>query len=188
MTNPVEHRSTDGWIAAALDAHERVLVAYVRRQLGDLETARDVVQEAFLRLCRTDNPPPHERARPWLYRVCRNLAIDHLRKEGRMHLLDETAGLTDPATVNGSAGRQSAERVAERSEETSRLLAFVQELPPRQQEVVRLRFQDALSYREIAGVTGASVSHVGVLLHGALAALRRRMGTAQTPACERSTS
>ena len=188
MTNPSEARPADGWIAAALDAHERVLVAYVRRRLGDLETARDVVQEAFLRLCRTGSPPPPDRARPWLYRVCRNLAIDHLRKEGRMHLLDETAGLTDPATVNGSASRLSAERVAERAEETGRLLSFVQELPARQQEVVRLRFQDALSYREIASVTGASVSHVGVLLHGALAALRRRMATQPTPACERSTS
>ena len=188
MTSETEDPKPAGWIAAALDTHERALVAYVRRQLGDLETARDVVQEAFLRLCRTDRPPPPDRARPWLYRVCRNLAIDHLRKEGRMHLLDQTGGLTDPATAGGSASRHSAERSAERAEETTRLLDFVQELPPRQQEVLRLRFQDALSYREIASVTGASVSHVGVLLHGAMAALRRRMAPATTPACERSSS
>ena len=188
MTSRTEDGQPSGWIPAALDAHERALVAYVRRLVGDLETARDVVQEAFLRLCRTDSPPPADRARPWLYRVCRNLAIDHLRKEGRMHLLDQTGGLTDPATVNGSAGRHSAERTAERAEETTRLLAHVQSLSARQQEVLRLRFQDALSYREIASVTGASVSHVGVLLHGAMAALRRRMAVESTPACERSTS
>lgn len=188
MTSRSEDRQPPRWIAAALDAHERVLVAYVRRQLGDLETALDVVQEAFLRLCRTDHRPPPDRVRPWLYRVCRNLAIDHLRKEGRMHLLDQTGGLTDPATVNGHAGRHSAERRAEHAEEASRLLAFVQELAPRQQEVLRLRFQDALSYREIASVTGASVSHVGVLLHGAMAALRRRMAPSGSAAGERSTS
>ena len=188
MTSRIEDQQPRGWIAAALDRHERALVAYVRRLLGDLETSRDVVQEAFMRLCRTDSPPPADRSRPWLYRVCRNLAIDHLRKEGRMHLLDQTGGLTDPATVNGSQARHSAERSAERGEETTRLLAFVQELPPRQQEVIRLRFQGALSYREIASVTGASVSHVGVLLHGAMAALRRRMATVPPTACERSTS
>jgi len=188
MASPTEDTQPAGWISATLDRDERALVAYVRRLLGDLETARDVVQEAFLRLCRTDRPPPPDRARPWLYRVCRNLAIDHLRKEGRMHLLEQTGGLTDPATVNGSAGRHSAERSAERAEETNRLFAFVQDLPARQQEVLRLRFQDALSYREIASVTGASISHVGVLLHGAMAALRRRMAPPQSAACERSQS
>lgn len=184
MTSPPEDPRPAGWIAAALDAHERPLVAYARRRMGDLEAARDVVQEAFLRLCRTDNPPPAERVRPWLYRVCRNLTIDHLRKEGRMHLLDQTAGLTDPASTNGSVARAAAEQ----AEETSRLLDCVGALPARQQEVLRLRFQDALSYREIASVTGASVSHVGVLLHGAMATLRRRLAADAPAAIERSPS
>jgi RNA polymerase sigma factor (sigma-70 family) len=105
-----------------------------------------------------------------------------------MHLLEKTSGLTDSATLNGRAAPQSAEHVAERAEETTRLLAFVQELPARQQEVLRLRFQGALSYREIASVTGASVSHVGVLLHGAMAALRGRMAQVPPAACERSPS
>lgn len=189
MTNRAEDH--DRWITDALDRYERILVAYVRRQIGDLERSRDVVQEAFLRLCRTDTRPPTDRVRPWLYRVCRNLAIDHLRKEGRMHALELTERLVDPAItpVNGHASLATAEGRAEHAEEASRLLDFVATLPVRQQEVLRLRFQDALSYREIATVTGASVSHVGVLLHGAMQTLRRRMVPVERPAaCERSTS
>ena len=47
-------------------------------------------------------------------------------------------------------------------------------LPENQQEVVRLKFQNGMSYREIATVTELSVSNVGFLLHAAIQALRAR--------------
>lgn len=46
-------------------------------------------------------------------------------------------------------------------------------LPAKEQEAVRLRFLQGFSYREIAGVMGITVSHVGVLLHTALKSLRQ---------------
>ena len=100
-----------------------------------------------------------------------------------MHALEQTDRLIDGAAHAAPSSR------AERAEETSQLATYLATLPERQQEVVRLRFQDALSYREIAVVTEASVSHVGVLLHQALATLRARMAAAPQPvACERKTS
>jgi RNA polymerase sigma-70 factor (ECF subfamily) len=48
-------------------------------------------------------------------------------------------------------------------------------LPPKQREVVRLKFQAQLSYEEIAAITSLSVSNVGVLLHTAIRTLRQRM-------------
>ena len=48
-------------------------------------------------------------------------------------------------------------------------------LPPRTQEVLRLRFQEGLSYKEIAGVMQLTVSHVGVLIHNGLKSLRARL-------------
>jgi RNA polymerase sigma-70 factor (ECF subfamily) len=47
-----------------------------------------------------------------------------------------------------------------------------------QQEVIRLRFQSGLSYKEISGVTGMTVNHVGVVLHNALKTLREELQTA----------
>ena len=52
------------------------------------------------------------------------------------------------------------------------LLSYVEQLTPSQQEVVRLKFQTGLSYKEIAEVTDKSVNHVGVLLHQALKRLK----------------
>lgn len=58
------------------------------------------------------------------------------------------------------------------------LLRIVATLPPRQQEIVQLKFQNNLSYQEISEITKLSVSNVGVLLHTALKTLRQRYAEA----------
>ncbi len=73
------------------------------------------------------------------------------------------------------------EESAERRDSAAQALSAVDKLPEAQQEVVRLKFRHGLSYREIAEVTGLSVSHVGVRIHEAIKALRGRLG-ASTPA------
>ena len=55
------------------------------------------------------------------------------------------------------------------------LLQALADLPTNQQEVVRLKFQDGLSYRDIAEVTGLTQSNVGYLLHTAVKRLRERL-------------
>lgn len=58
---------------------------------------------------------------------------------------------------------------------TRRALRLVNGLPANQQEVIRLKFQNGLSYKEISGITRLSVSNVGFLIHTALKTLRRQM-------------
>ena len=67
---------------------------------------------------------------------------------------------------------------AERSETAAAALAAIDDLSEKQQEVVCLKFRHGLSYREIAEVTGLSASHVGVLIHEGMKALRRRLNPA----------
>jgi RNA polymerase sigma factor (sigma-70 family) len=55
-------------------------------------------------------------------------------------------------------------------------LAAVAELPLAQQEVLRLRFQEELSYREISAITNHSPSNVGFLIHAGIRQIRRRLG------------
>ena len=163
------------WLTDALRRHERPLVRYASRLLGDVELARDVVQDCFLRLCQQ---PPQEvdgHVKEWLFTVCRNRAFDHLRKDGRMGALNDA----EPAV-------EMPDPVAERDEK-SRVLRQVAKLPARQQEVVRLKFQEGMSYREIAAVTSESISNVGYLLHTALKTLRGRLGDVAAPS-ERSRS
>lgn len=65
--------------------------------------------------------------------------------------------------------------VLEQKEELGRVLQILETLPPNQQEVIRLKFQNGLSYREISEVTHLSVSNVGFLLHTGLKTVRQKL-------------
>jgi RNA polymerase sigma-70 factor (ECF subfamily) len=166
----------EAWLGQVLGRYERPLLGYVARLLGDPEEARDVVQDAFLKLCREPIGLEDGRLGPWLYRVCRNRAIDHLRKESRMQRLDEAFAPPTSAAAPPEA--------AERRETAARLVDLLAGLPPRQQEMVWLRFRGGLSYREIADLCRTSVGNVGVMLHTALRTLRVRMETAPVGAAK----
>jgi RNA polymerase sigma-70 factor (ECF subfamily) len=62
----------------------------------------------------------------------------------------------------------------EQKEATGFLLRIVGTLPPRQQEVIQLKFQNDLSYQQIAEIMQTTANNVGVLLHTALRTLRQR--------------
>jgi RNA polymerase sigma-70 factor (ECF subfamily) len=154
-----------GWVVAAARRFERPLLAYVRRLLGDEGRGHDVVQEAFLKLCRQSRTDVEPRLGPWLFTVCRRHVVDILRKENRMTALTDTAEPPTPRT--GPA------EVAETTDLSRAVLARLAGFPPTQQEAVRLKFLQQFSYREIAEVMGLSESHVGVLIHTALKKLRQ---------------
>lgn len=149
------------WIVEVLHRYETPLVRYATWILGNTECAREIVQETFLRLCREDQVRISNHLAPWLFTVCRNLAFDARKKEARMTPLGDmeigvSAGLDDRQTV-------------------SQILQIVETLPKNQREVIYLKFQCDLSYKEISSITNLSVSNVGFLIHTAVRAIRKQM-------------
>ena len=74
--------------------------------------------------------------------------------------------------------RSPAENVMQQDSEQL-IPALLQRLPAAQQEVIRLKFQQSLSYREIARITELSESNVGYLIHMGIKALREHMNQLQ---------
>ena len=166
----------DGWFTAVVDRYERPLVAYALRYVHDLDAARDVVQDVFVTLhgaAIQDLAGMEARLAPWLFTVCRNRCIDHQRS----HAVSRKADAMDLATQPSSAAPPSA--AIEQAEVSSQVLSALSQLPARQQEVLRLKFQQGLSYADIAAVTTLSVANVGFLLSTGLAALRQQLAGAQ---------
>ncbi|MGI8432912.1 MAG: RNA polymerase sigma factor [Chthoniobacterales bacterium] len=155
-------------LTALLARFELPLLQYATRILGDRERARDVVQETFVELQRHVRRQTDAAPAKWLFTVCRNRALNICRKEKRLTYLDHEILDREPV-----AGPAPNERI-EWEEARGFLLRIVATLPPRQQEVLQLKFQNDLSYQEISEITQLSVSHVGVLLHTALKSLRER--------------
>jgi RNA polymerase sigma-70 factor (ECF subfamily) len=159
------------WLKATFERLERPLIAYAMRLLnGDVELARDCVQDSFLRLCRERRSLVEGHVDAWLFKTCRNRAMDHHRKEARMLIdSDSNAMATATAPADEPAGYLS------KCEEREQLHAEISRLPTREQEVLSLRLAQGLSYKQIAEITDMSVSHVGVILHEAVTKLRTAM-------------
>lgn len=158
------------WVSAVVKRYEGLLVRYATQITGDQDRGRDVVQDTFLRLCRQDHRQLDGHLAEWLYTVCRNRALDVRRKEQRMKTMT-----AEQAALQESRGPGQVE-ATEQNETASQVLSFVGTLSDNQREVVRLKFQNGLSYKEIATVTELSVSNVGYLIHTAVKKLRQQMG------------
>ena len=162
-----EHPFDREEILRALDEHEAALVRYACHFVHDLDRARDVVQDTFLQLCRQkDLTATGKGLASWLFRVCRNRAIDVYRKENRMK--SATTDSLENRLDQSEAPRESAIK----RETAERVHRQMQQLPQRQQEILRLKFEGNLSYAEIADVMGLTKTNVGFILHTAISKLR----------------
>lgn len=169
------HDHAGNFLERTVTAQRAPLTRYASRLLGgDLDRAHDVVQDTFVKLMAQPPEAVNGHAVEWLFTVCRHRALDVLRKESRMRTFGE-----------GEAERVTADdprpgRALEHAETHAALLRLIGGLPPNQQEVVRLKFQNGFSYKEIARITELSVSNVGFLIHTAVARLRTEFA-AQRP-------
>jgi len=157
------------WIRASMERHEAELLRYALSLVGDLPSAEDLVQDAFFKLCKQDAAALRGRLVPWLFTVVRNQALDRHRRESRWPRASES----EAADLAGGAPSPAAS--AQVRDDVRNLVALMGALPPHQREVVRLKFQNQLSYREIAQLTRLTETNVGFLLHTALKTLRARL-------------
>lgn len=157
----MEDRPQFQWIVEALELHESSLLRYATWILGNRECAREIVQETFLRLCKENPASVSGHLVQWLFTVCRNLAFDARKKETRMTPFKDME-------VEVASDLDERQTVGE-------ILQIVKTLPKNQREVIYLKFQCDLSYKEISSITSLSVSNVGFLIHTAVRAIREQI-------------
>ena len=143
---------------------ESPLIAYAYQILRDREEARDQVQEAFKRMIAQVETIEHPKA--WLYRTVRNLCISHIRKHQRIQKEGEEKQLDFLAAQIDDTGHSNnpAEKL-ERSEKINRVVHFVSLLPEDSKNLLKMKFDKKLSYREISEKTGLTEGNVGYKLH-----------------------
>jgi RNA polymerase sigma factor (sigma-70 family) len=134
--------------------------AYVATLLQDRSAAEDVTSLAFERAFRKRKSFDSRRGseRSWLFGIARNAALDELRRRKRSVPL-----MSEPAAPD-----EELERTLRRAAVRTALAA----LPPRDHELIALKFHAGLDNAEIADVLGVSVSNAGTRLHRALTKLR----------------
>jgi RNA polymerase sigma-70 factor (ECF subfamily) len=155
--------------------HERTVLAVLRRYAQDPDDARDLAQRAFLRAfeaarraawLRVKGPLPF---RAWLIRIAVNLGRNHLRDARRWRRAPAVAAEQIAVPEVGSAALERAQR--ERA-----VRAAVVDLPRRQREVLTLRIDAELPFREIAELLDTTENNAKVLFHHAVRRLREVVG------------
>lgn len=154
------------FIEQALQDYESQLIAYATTILHDLDRARDVVQDTFIRLCQQDISKVQANLKSWLFTVCRNRALDILRKEKRITPLD------DIRWQKVAGPELQPDESIEHEERLALLMGFLNRLSANQREVILLKFQQNLSYQEIREITGLTTGNIGFLIHTGLKRLR----------------
>ena len=151
-------------------ALESPLLSYALRLCGGREAAEDLVQEAFMKLHGqfTEVREP----RRWLYRTVHNLALNHRRDSRKIVSITPA---TDPSHESYSSHEPDVtdesplpdEQLA-RIEGIGLVRLSLAALDERSRELIRLKFNEDLSYAEISVRTGLKMGHIGYLLHYAL--------------------
>ncbi len=152
--------------AELLTRHQDAVFRFIRGMLRDADEAADLTQETFLRFYRNmGNYRPEAALRTLLFRIAKNLCIDHIRRSRPVYME------TPPEPVE----HDTPDLALQRAQAMRILTEAVSELPDSQRMVVLLRHSENLRYNQIAEVMDTSVSAVESLLVRARKSLRARL-------------
>jgi len=141
---------------------------YVRMRVGDEPLAQDLTAATFERaFAKRGQLRDHQAFAGWLFRIARNEVAQHYRRQGKRGAQVDLA-----AAYGVAAGGPLPEEEALKQRELAVLLAAVERLSTREQEIIRLKFVAGLTNRSIAKAMRLSESNVAVILYRAIRRLR----------------
>jgi len=174
-------RGDESAFRTLVERHQERVYGYILGMVKDRATADDLFQETYIRVIRALNDERGSYTRQgkflgWVLRIARNATLDHLRK--RKKWLDVENGELDGSwwdrlPDDGPGG----DDLLHRSEQADILRLCIERLSPEQKEVVLLRHETDLTFREIAELTDCSINTALGRMRYALMNLRKMMTT-----------
>ena len=145
-------------VSQLLERHTRRVRNYVRMLVKDNDVADDLTQEVLIKVVKVlDEGRYTDKGRflPWVLRIAHNRVLDYFRAQKQVKAVNESSvgfdilgskNLAVPSIEEDIIDEQRAEEVR----------ALIEKLPEEQREVVKMRYYDGLSFKEIAEHTGVS--------------------------------
>jgi RNA polymerase sigma-70 factor (ECF subfamily) len=160
-----------------LEEHVGTLYRYALRLAGQQDAAEDLTQETLLRAWRGRHQlRDAELLRVWLLRIATNLWTDQVRR-----------GKSIPRALESEppCPRPAPSTIINKREQVKLALAAMDELPPRQRQVLYLVTCEGLSHEEVATIAGVSAASVKANLSLARKEMRRRLSEVYREVCGR---
>lgn len=138
---------------------------FFRYRVGEDELAEDLTSATFEKAWSARNNFRGElgTVSTWIFAIARNVKIDYFRKTKRQVELDALESVADDFLI---------EEQSQRQDESRALGALLEELNPRDREIIALKYGADMSNREIAKLTNLSESNVGTILNRVVNKLR----------------
>lgn len=167
-------------LAILIERHQKELFTFIFYKVMDEDLANDIFQDAFMKIIITLKQKRYNEEGKfilWAKRIAHNLIIDHYRLKAKNVKISETTYENEEYSIFDII-REPSENIEDQlvSEQiNSDLLKMLAYLPENQQEVIRLRFFDNLSFKEIAEQTETSINTTLGRVRYALINLRKIM-------------
>ena len=146
------------------DQYSDGVYRFILKNIKDVDTARDIVQESYVKMWEKVKDISFDKAKSYLFTTAYHTMIDHIRKNQRLTSLEGTY-------ENKLQSANSYNDLKEIIDEA------VAKLPEIQRNVVLLRDYEGYSYEEIGGITGLNESQVKVYIFRARAFLKQYIGS-----------
>ena len=147
-------------VSQLLERHARRVRDYVRMLVKDDNVADDLTQEVLIKVVKVLDEGRYTdkgRFQPWLLRIARNRVLDYFRAQKQAKTVSESSAGFDILGSKNFAEPSIEDRlISEQQAEEVRQL--IEQLPAEQREVVKMRYYEGLSFKEIAEHTGVSIN------------------------------
>jgi RNA polymerase sigma-70 factor (ECF subfamily) len=164
-----------------IDRHQERVFSYLLGMVRDREVANDLFQETFLKVIsalskQRGSYTVQGKFLGWVLRIARNAALDHLRARKKWKDVSFSNGEDEVDYWERLPDEgPSADLLIHRSEQAEVLQASIDALPEEQREVLLLRHEADMTFREIAELTGCSINTALGRMRYALINLRRQL-------------
>jgi len=162
-------KTRDQWLTDAYEKYYRKLHNYAEGFLTDLHAANDVVNETFIKLHKKGQIVD-EYLPQWLHRVCKNVAINYIRKQQKYVFVDNDSKFDEEPAEETPLSEE-----LEHAQEVQKMMKCLDLITKKQRDMVRLRYFKNHSYQEISVLTGQKLGNVAFTLHAAIKKLREKM-------------
>lgn len=143
---------------------------FILRMTKNNDVARDIVQEAFVRLWENQRKVAEGKEKAYLFTIAHRVAIDHFRRKKKVAGLSESYPVIDGYTARDHAYNNISEIVN----------GLLEKLPSVQRNVLMLRDYEGYSYKEISEITSLTESQVKVYIFRARVFIKERIGDIST--------
>lgn len=167
-------------LVCLIQRHQKELFSFIYYKLLDDDLANDVFQDTFMKIIVTLKEKRYKEEGKfilWAKRIAHNLIIDHFRLKAKNIKVSETTYENEEFSIFDLI-REPSENIEDQlvlQQINSDLVRMLQYLPENQQEVIKLRFFDGLSFKDIAEQTETSINTTLGRVRYALINLRKIM-------------